>query len=462
MTNTSTRPASLLFDVDDGEGQTTRVALIHGIGASSPQQWAAQSAHEIASWWTRVDRSRAAKLSACPSGCRLALGHVHLQLGSGADARKVVLEPLYWAGSVSRPSAGRCAWLVLRVGLLIGLVDVAAAWLTLLRRPVDDVTLAAMTHGFARLLIGLGRALLSPLLALAATGAVLLSARMRESIGDALAWTLDAASHERVLDKLTRALDAHSGPLVLVGHSQGGSIAAALEPRLRAGKRDVWLVTLGSGHGLLTTMGSILPRWSLLKSLVCWGTVLVFVIFLTVATAEVIVSSARPLGVMLEWVVKLGGYAWLTSLVPTTPLHQLVMQGAHTRQQVGSEILQFSLSLPAGARHAEIASCALAVLLITVGIDTARRLHKATLTAAPGIDVVATHDLVAATMLQLSPPERLRRIGQCGSIMFDHTSYLRNAWSVLPLIAEQIEHASGLRPSRTIKRPQANANTTPD
>lgn len=57
---------------------------------------------------------------------------------------------------------------------------------------------------------------------------------------------------------------------------------------------------------------------------------------------------------------------------------------------------------------------------------------------------MATHDLVAAAMLQLGPVERRRRVSQSGSLLLDHTSYLRNGSVVLRLLAEQVERAAGL------------------
>jgi hypothetical protein len=96
-------------------------------------------------------------------------------------------------------------------------------------------------------------------------------------IGDALAWSTDERSRERVKLKLADALRSTEAlRVVLIGHSQGGSIATELGPWLRYEGREARLVTLGRGHGLLATMHSVLPRWSLAKSLVSWIVLLVF------------------------------------------------------------------------------------------------------------------------------------------------------------------------------------------
>jgi hypothetical protein len=47
-------------------------------------------------------------------------------------------------------------------------------------------------------------------------------------------------------------------------------------------------------------------------------------------------------------------------------------------------------------------------------------------------------------MLQLGPVDRRRRVSQCGSLLLDHTSYLRNGSVVLGLLAEQVERTAEL------------------
>jgi hypothetical protein len=462
MTSTSTHPATLSFEAHEPTGgPPSRVARIHGIGATCRGQWAEQSAHVLADWWTRADRSIAATRRTCPAGCRLAPGHVHMLLRDRTRSRAVDLEPLYWADWVRRPGAARCAWLVLQVGLLIGLVDLSSAALTFFKHAdgwFDGIF--GMTRTFVRMLTGFGRALTAPLVTLAACIAVLVNPRVRSTVGDALAWTLDAPSHERVMSELTALLRVGEEPLVLVGHSQGGSIAAMLEPRLRQTGRDVRLVTLGSGHGLLSAMRSVLPRWSLLKSLVSWATVLAFVSLLVVGLLEILLVGLRPLGILLTGGVRIAGYAWLTEILSTARLHELLLRGTNLAPLVKSQLLQPIQPIPSAAQPAQYVAIVLAALLLSIGLDPIRRLRAATLTAAAGVDIVATHDLVAATMLQLTPLERLRRVDQCGSVLFDHTTYLRNGWSVLPLIAEQIELASGLLPQAPPRLQTAHGQPT--
>lgn len=229
----------------------------------------------------------------------------------------------------------------------------------------------------------------------------------------------------------------------MIGHSQGGSIAAELEPGLRADGREVRLVTLGSGHGLLAAMHSVLPRWSLGKSLVSWTVLLVFSVLTIAMLVSGLVPALPAVAPVAAVPLRIGGYAWLSNLVPLAQTRELLLHGTDVVPVIVSQ-LRRPFNLPPVSTPAEIASTALGVLLVTIGPEPARRLSAATRTDAPGIDVVATHDLVAAAMLQLGPVECRRRVSQSGSLLLDHTSYLRNGSVVLRLLAEQVERAAGL------------------
>lgn len=222
--------------------------------------------------------------------------------------------------------------------------------------------------------------------------------------------------------------------MVLIGHSQGGSIAAELEPRLRVDGREVRLVTLGSGHGLLAAVQSVLPGWSLAKSLVSWTVLLAFSILTLAVLVSGLLPMLRPLALLGAAPLRVGGYAWLSHLLPLAQTREL-LHGTNVAPVVESQLSQPTLSLPPVSAYAMTASTALAVLLITIGLEPARKLRAATCTEAPGIDVVATHDLVAAAMLQLGPVERRRCVSQCRSALLDHTSYLHHGCAVLGLLA---------------------------
>ncbi len=345
---------------------------------------------------------------------------------------------------MSRPGAGRCAWLVLQAGLLVGLIDTLAALLTAVESLAKYEGEIKLAHSTWRLVAAFLRILMAPALTLFVAALVLISPRWRATIGDALAWSTDERSRESVKRKLMVFLrGTGSSEVVLIGHSQGASIATALEPALRADGREVRLVTLGSGHGLLAAMHSVLPRWSLAKSLGSWTILLTFSV-LTIATlVSVLAPELHTLASLAAAPLRIAGYAWLSKLVPSAHSRELLLHEANFVPILKSQLAQ-PFNLPSVAIPAEIASTALAALLVTIGLEPANSLAAATRTEAPGIDIVATHDPVAAAMLQLGPAERRRRVSQCGSLVLDHTSYFRNGSVVLRLLAEQVECAAGL------------------
>jgi hypothetical protein len=421
------------------------VALIHGIGATSREAWTQQSVQALSDWWMTVRRGVSAEPIACPGACRLGKGHRHLRLTAHGCSQRVDLEALFWGDCVRRPGAGRCAWLVLQAGLLIGLIGTLAAWMTAFERLAECKDMVELAHSLWRLVATFLRAVMAPMLTLFVAAGVLASPRLRATIGDALAWSTDERSRELVKRKLTGALHvAGTSRVVLIGHSQGGSIAAELEPRLRADGLEVRLVTLGSGHGLLAAMHSVLPRWSLGKSLLSWTVLLVFSLLMIATLVSGLAPALHVVAPVAAAPFRIGGSAWFANLVPIAQTRELLLHGTDVVPLIGSQLSQ-PLYLPPVSGPAEVASTALAVLLIIVGPEPARRLSAATRTRAPGIDIVATHDLVAAAMLQLGPVERRRRVSQSGSLLLDHTSYLRNGSVVLRLLAEQVERAAGLR-----------------
>ncbi len=333
--------------------------------------------------------------------------------------------------------------MVLQAGLLLSLIDTLAALMTAVEgisESKGEIELARSTWRMASSFL---RIVLASMLTLCVAFLVLCP-RWRATIGDALAWSTDESSRERVKRKLTDALRASGASrVVLIGHSQGGSIAAELEPGLRSEGREVRLVTMGSGEGLLAAMHSVLPRWSLSKSIVSWTVLLAFSVLTTATLVSVLATDMHLVAPLAAAPLRIGGYEWLSNLFPLEHTRELVLHETANIAPVFKSRLIQPFSLPSVATPALIASSALAVLLVTIGATPARTLSAATHTEAPGIDIVATHDMVAAAMLQLGPVERRRRVSQCGSLLRDHTSYLRNG-SVLGLLAAQVECAAGL------------------
>jgi hypothetical protein len=70
----------------------------------------------------------------------------------------------YLAGICQRrPGAGKCAWLVLQAGLLIGLVDTFTAWLTAFERLAEPRTEVGLAQSAWRLISPFSRALMASL-----------------------------------------------------------------------------------------------------------------------------------------------------------------------------------------------------------------------------------------------------------------------------------------------------------
>jgi hypothetical protein len=420
--------------------------MVHGIGAISPEAWARQSVDALADWWTRGGREMEAAKAGCQPNCTLAPGHRHLLLTHRGRTRQIDLEPLFWADKVQRPNAWRCARLVLQGGLLIGLVDLLAAAIgTFEQLDGGFDSYRAMTLTCWRFTALFMRALIAPVLTLLVAVAVLVNSRLRATVGDALAWSVDHDSHERVRREIMRSLEHRiHGPAVLIGHSQGGSILAELEPGLRAGNGEARLVTLGSGHGLLVAVKHLMPDWGLWKSALVWAALLAFAVLAIVVLSLSLVTSLSLAGSATIAPFKTGAAWWLMHSVPLSQTQALLAQETNALSHLKGSLAQ-PFYLPPLLIPTMIASTVVGVLIVTLAVKPAQLLREAVDSEAPGVDVVATHDLVAASMLQLAAPARRRRVSQCGSLLFDHSLYLRNGCSVLPLLAAQVEIAASLR-----------------
>lgn len=421
------------------------MALVHGIGASTPERWASQSVQAMVDWWIGAHRAVTARALACPLGCGLAPGHRHLMLAKAGSTAYVDLEPLFWAHCVARPSARRCATLVLRAGLLIGLVDLLAAGMRTFEQLEGGFSSnRAMAQTVWRLFALFGRAVAIPPLTLLLALAVLVVPRLRATIGDALAWSTDASSHARVTQEVIGKLRRSAGrSVVLIGHSQGGAILAQLEPHLRAPGRDLRLVTLGTGHGLLSAVEQVLPDWAAWRSIVTWTALLAYASLAIAAVGSVTLTLLSPLRPVLAAPLRIGAGAWLTHSVPASLTEPLLRQGSQIFS-VAQNQLAHPFVLPPFLIPVEILGSIVALLILALCVGRAGSLQEAVDTEARGVDIVATHDLVAGSMLQLGPAERLRRVSQCGSLLLDHITYFRNGCAVLPVLAAQVEATAGL------------------
>jgi hypothetical protein len=91
------------------------VALVHGIGAASHEDWTRNSLCHLVDWWTQAQRTVcAALIPECPPTCALTEHHhKHLLLVRDGRAARVDIETLYWAdadGFNAHPSASARLW----------------------------------------------------------------------------------------------------------------------------------------------------------------------------------------------------------------------------------------------------------------------------------------------------------------------------------------------------------------
>lgn len=431
------------------------VPFVHGVGALSADDWASDSVHRVADWWTAAERRVPTVCVPCPADCDLVPGrHRHLRLARDGRSVRIDLDSVYWADQVERPGRLRCAGLALTTGLLVGLVDVVAAAGTVIRQlpDPDDYGLWSGHRFFLdllrfvwRLSAFLVRALVTPFLAVVAAGAALTRSGQRR-LGDALVWGADEASRSRVREHVRRhLLRRPRGPLVMVGHSQGGAVLASLEPELGRAHRDARLVTLGTGYALLAAIDVFRPSWSVWRSAVLW---LLTMVFAAGAAAGLLVTVLAGLPSLLEAagsVGRLGGGLWLMDESPEYAGE--LMTGAQQQVLAGVvEQLEDGETAPVGwaATFGAIGG-ATVILGLRLAGSRVEELVARVRTNAKGIDVVARHDVVSSAMLAIGEQERLRPVRQCDSLLLDHVTYFQNGSGTLPLIAGEIERAAGFR-----------------
>jgi len=217
-------------------------------------------------------------------------GHRHIALNKGKQERRIDIEPIFWAPLATRPGFRRTVVLAAEVALLIGLVDLIAA------------SARAGTASWRGLVGVLGRAVFVPVLGFPL--AVVLAMVFNREFGDAFAWGTDHRdSRARISAHVRARLKANrADSIVLLGHSQGGSILASIEREVRAAGVPVRLVTLGTGTALLAAVNEIRPGWRVDRSIVLWlawlVTALVALPLIVVAAGAMVGQTFAGIGVM--------------------------------------------------------------------------------------------------------------------------------------------------------------------
>ncbi len=438
----------------------TYVAVVHGIGEESAANWAAKSVQQLVDWWEGTTRHVSARVTECPADCTIpdpAL-HRHVELSDGERSRRIDVEPVYWGGEeqVTRPGYLHCAWLAVEAAMVIILVDLLAY---ASRQAPSPSPSHAATNPLWRLFrspwMGLGflaRALAIPVVVPLAFVVPLVSSRLNAKLGDAFAWGVDhKGSRARITEHVSRRIRAQRAQsVILIGHSQGGSILAGVEHKLRGRVRDVQLITVGSGHAILAAVNLARQqgktRWGRMQSVMLLAPLFVIGCVVSYFVWSSWALLFRPL---VGWAV-----FWLDYGASIWQLDRTAVAGFAARH--GTKWWEVSLGQQLHRSMALLVLLpGLVMLLATVFAftktmlgDRPAELGRAVRTRARGIDIVASRDPVALAMLGLGEPDRVRRVPQSASLLKDHTAYFRNSCSVLPVLAEAIERTAGLRPAQ--------------
>jgi hypothetical protein len=231
--------------------------------------------------------------------------------------------------------------------------------------------------------------------------------------------------------------------LILVGHSQGGSVIKEIAERTRLPQRPV-VVTVGSGHALLATLRILKGRRFFFPSLfvALWTVYLVSICLVMLAMAVPFVALA---GSLFLGLIKVGAATWEASFLTIDEI-----QG--TSERVTLKVQQDALEF-IGRSYAAVP---LALLIVPLGVVAAIATRRWIRSAVPrvveaircdaeGLDLCSDRDVVSSMLATVGGSERLRVFPQSGTLLHDHFSYFRNPVSVLPAILRVVEAKVQLR-----------------
>jgi hypothetical protein len=427
------------------------VPLIHGIGGKDAETWAGGSADPLVRWWhsQRADQSQVLELKCAPT-CEQGPYHRHLLATLNGQSTQILIDPVFWTDKVSRPSRARSFFLVLRAGLFLGLIDLAAAarrgTLRIFDRVGKDTGLRTLAifagHGLGFTAGLVARAFGILLLTMPAALAVLASSRLHRLVGDALAWTAGDRSRNQILSFVrSRTSAVGFDGIVLVGHSQGGSIIATLTADLPANS-STRVVTLGSGHALLEALNSIGRKWGIWRSLLLWFALALYLSGVAFVMGSTVYLALQLLALALTAILNLGGGWWLLGSGSTTS-ERLALNGMAGSLRAFEELLRTPWLDPLVWQVAIAGFVVTALGRTLFGRERLDTLLRKIKLDAAGVDIIATHDPVPAVLLAVGDLRRTRLVSQCASLTLDHTKYFHNGSTVLPIILEQIEATTG-------------------
>lgn len=438
-----------------GKPARTYVGVIHGIGAKSSSAWADRSVKPLSDWMTAAHFDVIGRLQCGKETCTLAEGHQHLSVRGGAA--QIDIEPIYWRSTVAVVSRWRISAWSLRTVLSVGALHMVAAMSRTVHATSKLKSFGANDSGrllsrSAHFYLDILRVVWSTLyfiftllvrgLAVIA-GMVLLPLlvqipQIRQLLSDPLAWTNDEESRAGILDHVNGRVEAAYlrgyRNYVIIGHSQGGSIATRLHSAWPHKKDPLTVVTLGTGDGIL---GFVRATRSTISTPVTAFVFILYSLFVIFSTLVLIAPTYALLRLAFEGVagaVTAGGAVWQYGYNHAAAAATLARLDAQSGSGLTSALTN-STYLPLLPTTILGVMGALAIIsTIALVKPVIPKIVDEVTTDAPGFDLIALHDPVSSPLVVLLPDShrlRTRVITQLDSALTDHTTYFANAVGVL-------------------------------
>ncbi|WP_307096199.1 hypothetical protein [Arthrobacter sp. V1I9] len=276
---------------------------------------------------------------------------------------------------------------------------------------------------------------------------------------DALAWCSDETFRETVIkDCERRVARANADATILVGHSQGGSILTEMVRNQTKPRKNQSLITLGSGQAILATLYEARSHPMLIWLTAIGAALTMFLLFfgLLLAPSQLALRGLIWMGTAVSAVVQ-NLWAWpLADAFRVDTTYRALADQTRLFADDNFRGAIVSLTEPQLIPPIEILlpialyNGLLYLLIVLVVVPTGRAIMERTRANVEGRDLSANRDLVSKPLEVMGLPTRVVRIEQTGRLMLDHTSYLQNRVSVMPVIARQIDNFARRHPAPSI------------
>ncbi|MFT4260255.1 alpha/beta fold hydrolase [Microbacterium sp.] len=425
------------------------VPVLHGIGTTDHSKFATRSVARIAA---HLDASSQWHVNECPENCDgYSRGHQHVTHSSRAEA---ILDPVSWFDLIETPRRRDAVrWLAKTLFVLccVHLLVNGQAVLDVFsrsgfpgiregfRHPVS--TVRSLMLGVWRVLramlwilaLGLGSIAVSlPALALVVTCPPAL-----RLVSDALGWTTNDTSREAVLQRVSIQVNRpRVDHVVLIGHSQGGAIAA--EVVRRRPKRTTTLITVGSGLAVLAAVrtGRAVSARAVVGIVIA---ILSYVAVAGFALFQFALEALRLAAFMLLEAVHWGTAVWTAAISPKVSIAHAT-ESMHLSISAAAHVLAFTPDL-GWLLVTPVLAIPIVWLYARAIRTSAGRVVKECQIDVSGVDLCATFDPVSFPLASFGGSARVRRITQSSSLT-DHSRYFSNRSEVLTEIERHLTGAA--------------------